>query len=207
MSEATIVSVVPRVIEEKLPGVNPGRYTIPAAKEDDIETLVIHDGYFMKYMLDDNYDRITTSAEEIAKDIVRMYSTSQVSYSPDAGPGIFYLNGAIPKSIVLSKHKDKIDEARTRQQKWFMALVIDADDFWGKFRQHKGISDLQRDACRYLGLKREWLISIPDSNAPKCPACYADLVHTLQPICGNCRSIINPAEYKKLGLEMVGAAK
>ena len=205
---STIVSLVPRLVEEFLPGVNPGVYRIPAAKNNIPEILIVTDAWFSKYMLDDHWDRIDMPSEMVAKDIVRMYSTSQVGYGPDAGPGIFVVpNKVLTKTSVLTECAEELEVAKKRQHNWFMNLIREADDLWARFHQHRMISDLNRDALKYLNMDREWRIAdFEEMNTkPKCPACYSILPAKDVPVCGNCKSIINPKKYKELGFAQVEA--
>lgn len=207
MATATIVSIVPREIDERLAEITPNRFVIPACKAGDIEILHVPDGFYYKYMLDGKSDRIEASGLSLANDVVRMYSTSQLNYRPDAKPGLFTLDGEWSKEQIKKDHADKIVTARKFQFTWFMSMIKEADDLWAKYHSHKMISDLHRASLEYMNLNRDWKIPSyeDESTKPICPACGSVLLKADAPVCATCKSIINPKKYKEMGLVAVGA--
>ena len=79
-------------------------------------------------------------------------------------------------------------------------MIKEADDHWTKFRQHRMISDPQREAARRLGFTREWLIR--EVSNTRCPACTTfnspDAI-----VCVNCKCVLQPDKVK--GLQFLGA--
>ena len=202
----TLVSVSPRKIFEEKPHIRPSMYRVDAAPTDDIAILVIEDAIDYVYAGEGKHiDRIVL-ASEVAKSIIASHCGSQLVTNPNAQPGLFYVDGKLNKAEIKTKFKAEIDEAKKRQRSWFINIVKDADDLWQRFRQHRVISQLHRDACNYLNMKREWNITVdPDANI-LCPACGANLPHPQVTICGTCRTIIKPEEHaKRFGL--AGATK
>ncbi len=203
--KTTIISVVPFEINENKPGLYPGHFIIPSAKKDDFEMLVVDRSVHHVYMdMDRGSLTVPTVSEEIARSICEDYSRAQLAYEKgEVEPGLFYIPGEYKdKKAVLAAHKDKIDAARARQKNWFMRLVEIADDEWNKYHSHKMISDVQRYAAEFLGLEREWNVKGQVESLTQCPACKSQItVGAL--VCSVCRTIVNPEEYKKRGLQAV----
>jgi hypothetical protein len=194
--EATIVSVYPFLIDESKPGLNPGRFIIPAAKEGDFETLIINDSRFAVYMDADRGSLwIPHPGMLVAKSIVEDFIPFNMEATMETGPGVFYLEGALTKLEVMTKHKARIDKARESQNRWFEALVILADNDWNKYHRHSTMTDVQRFAAKKLGLKRDWLIT-KASDVKNCPACMGVIPEGAS-ICQICRVIIDPEKAKK----------
>lgn len=203
---STVISIVPFVIEEKKPGLYPGHFRIPAVKDNDIEVLIVGGSVHHVYLDSDRGSlTIPTLSSEVARSIVEDYKGAQLGYAPGvAEPGIFWVQGEFDKKTALATHKNKIDHARVLQRQWFVTLVEVADDEWNKYHSHKMISDLQRYASKFLGMEREWNIQATADANTFCPACRAVLDRQAL-VCGNCRTIIKPEEYKKANLSQVGA--
>ena len=79
---------------------------------------------------------------------------------------------------------------------WFANLVQLADDDWAQTRQYKTISDLQRKACKYLNLTRDWNFDIFTSQNNSCWACK-ESIHPDALVCSKCNAILNASEYAK----------
>ena len=202
MSKSTLVSTLPFKLTESKPGLNPAYYEVPAAEFGDISILVIEDGFhiFLVPGTDDRTPpmRVTDTSSQIAKSLIDDYISAnlEVDLETEAIPGMFYLDGPLTADIVKKAHKDKIEEAKLRTHKWFQRLITLADDDWAKYHQHKAITELQRSACNYLGLKREWNFNVVEMLANLCWACKSP-VHPEALICNQCKAIINSFEYEK----------
>lgn len=216
----TVVSTVPFAIEENKPGLYPGYFTIPAAQKDDIEVLVVDKAVSYLYL---DHERgsapIHHPGEEVAAALCRDYINGNLRIvSEEAEPGIFFVTEALtrlkdePESVYLSrvkadikkKYATRIQEALRRQKNWFIQLVEFADDEWNKFHNHKMISDLQRYACDYLGLTREWNVKGESLGNVFCPACQSTISKDAI-VCPQCRVVVKPEEYKAKKFETVGA--
>lgn len=194
---ATIVSIVPREINEVNPHVNPGRFVIPAAEEGDYNILHVGPAIDMVYASEGRHIERTILGSEIAEDVVNGYTSSQIYSGATSKPGVFAVSGKLSKHEIKEKHQDKLLLARMNQFRWFNNLVKNADDSWSKVRQHGVISDLARDAAKALKVKKEWTIEISHSSDNFCPACAAKLLNADVTICKECRTIIRPEEHAK----------
>lgn len=203
--KTTIVSLYPFELNEDKPGLYPGRFTIPAASAGDISILTIDRAVHHVYLdMDRGSLTVPTPSEEVARAICQDFISAQLAYSPgEAEPGLFFVEGSFTKKEVLDKFKDRISGAKERQRQWYVRLVEVADDEWAKYHSHKSISDLQRFAAVQLGLEREWNVQGTADAHQFCPACKMVMSADAM-ICGSCRTIVKPEEYKKAGFATAG---
>lgn len=206
-TKVTFVSVVPREIRLPQPHINPSMYVIPAAKNGP-EILIIGEATHFVYMGEGRQLQQTEPAYKIADALINQYVNSQLCIGEDTAPGVFWVPGVNNKEDIKKKHQEQLSRAYAVQKNWFTALVREADDVWTKFHQHKSISELQREACKALDLKRDWMIVPADENVKKCPACGSAILLDTAFVCATCHYIINPLlaeQAKKQGMVPVGA--
>jgi hypothetical protein len=194
----TFVSLLPFPIREDMPHINPSRYELEAAPKDGFSILHINNATDYVYAGDGKHvDRIVL-AKDIAENLRQMVAQSQMSIGENASPGIFIVDGHLSKGEVAEKFGTKLKVAQIQQRNWFKNLVKEADDTWGKFRQHRTISDLHRYACGALALQREWNIDMNTETGPVfCPACSSPLINADVTVCATCHTIIKPEEHAK----------
>lgn len=196
MSKATVVSIVPFEVRRDMPGVFPGYYSIPPAKDGDFEILHVEDAKCYVYVLDGRgYDRVEP-AEQIAKSIAEDFIRDQLAQTEDCHPGIFWVEGHPSKIEIKAKFKKELDKSREVQNNWFKALVRLADDDWQRTHQYRSITDIQRSAANWLNLKRDWIDAVSEDRRI-CPACGED-VRAGFPICKNCKAILDSEKLKDL---------
>ncbi len=196
--KCTIVSVVPFYIkEEEKPGLTPSLYKLPSSKDGKLGLLTIDEAKRAVFIDGDRGSMyMHCPAEDIAKSLVFDYSIAQPAQDSEAGPGLFYVNGEFTdEKIVREKYKAEVIEAENRQKRWFIRLVQLADDTFARTKRLSLISDLDRTACRFLGLKREWLSDDPTMMF-NCPVCVT-VVSNLAAVCFACHAILKPEEIKK----------
>lgn len=206
-SKSTIISLVPFELNESKPGLYPGAYKIPAAKENDFELFVVTDAVHYVYLdMDRGSISVPTVSAEVARSICEDYKISKLGFvAGEAEPGLDYVEGEYKdKKSVLAVAKDKIERMMALQKQWFIQLVEIADDEWSKYHSHKSVSDIQRYAAKFLGLEREWNVEGTAESNTFCPACRS-VVMVGAVVCGACRTIIKPEEYKKFGFQTAGA--
>lgn len=205
----TIVNFLPYALEETKPGLIPDKYYVPGSKDGKPGVLHIGDAKSHLYIRDGKTFPILHSAEEVAKSIVEDYNIAQLEASHDAHPALFYLPGKISATAVLTvpELKKTVDEARKKQNLWFMRLVRKADDDWKKYGQHRMITDIQRHAASSLGMiNKEWYHNPEPEEFVKCPACRVTVEATAA-VCHNCNYIINEARAAELGISKASVAK
>lgn len=204
---SSLVSFSKRDISADIPGMFVDRYNIPSAPDGSI--LHVEDSFYYKPdPVNNTHDRIDVSSEQLVRSIVHMHLTSQLGYRPDEHPALFCV---INREVKLEDFKTDKELARLKalalsaQRKWFISLVKLADDDWQRYHSHHMVSDIQRTAARELGLKRDWVMSIPDEELPKvsgCPFCGMNLLNPEAPICPTCGKVHNPLKLAEIEARM-----
>jgi hypothetical protein len=204
----SLISTLPFRLEERKPGLIPEYYEILPAPKDGISVTGISDGHHnMLVPLSDDKTppiRIIDLGEKIAEAIIQDYTLASlgIDYTPHeetgaiAVPGFFWVEGNIVPSIAMKVHESKIKSAINNTKRWFERLVKIADDDWQRYHQFKMITDLQRSACKYLSLEREWNFDVFKNQMSLCWSCKSS-VHPEAITCSSCRAILNMEEYKK----------
>lgn len=203
--------MLPYKLVENKPGLNPNEYIIPAAVQGDLSLTIIPNNIFYLVNTDPLADakevrviKVPVPAQELAESIINDYTTGLLAVEqPDATPGIFPVRGNYSdKKIVTVKFAKEIEFYKQTQNRWFQRLVDIADDTWAKSNSPVGISDIQRDACRYLGYQRQWLNPLPLEVQDKCPFC-TNPINKGAIKCVTCGEILDKKKYG----ELVGATK
>ena len=197
MSQSTVVSLVPFSIPCRKSGLLPFEYLIPEYKGGPCAVLIVENGSRSIYL---DHDRgsegVIVHSEEIANALVADYSVSQPGQDDDGGPGLFWVKKAHTAKEVGEKFPQRIKNALEMQKRWWGTLVRLADDTWTAGHKFSQIGDLDRTACRELGLKRDWLDDSPD-KITKCLACTT-LISTEAVVCFACHAVLKQEEYKKI---------
>jgi hypothetical protein len=199
----TIVSVAPFDIEEMKPGLVPSVFKIAAVQQYDVGFELCYVGYnlqkkkpenvFHYWYIDETRGSVVVPqpSRQIAESIIEDYCRAQVAQTTEARPGMFAVDGFIPRDKVDKECAMQLMEARKRQKNWFLALVMMADKDWSKNHRHDLILDTMRFAARQLGLEREWLF---ESSMNRCPGCRSN-IDAAAIVCGTCGWILKPQEY------------
>lgn len=188
-------------MKESKPGLFPAEYVIPPVNAGEkFNLLIVLDGRRPVFLDGERgSEYMFVSSESIANSLVQDYITGQpalgVENIEECQPGLFWTPGEMGRKDVETKLVDRLAKYSAAQKKWWQALVRLADDLWTANHQYNQISDLERTACRQLGVKRDWLDDSPDSII-KCPVCTT-LVSSSAIVCFACKVILNPEEYKK----------
>jgi hypothetical protein len=174
----------------------PSEFIIPAATEKKPGILVVSDGQRGVYLDQDRgTEMVTVPAKTVAASLVADYILSQPGQDQEAGPGVFFVDGVFTSEQVKERFPVEVAKASKVQWDWWKRLVRLADDTWQTSHIIAQIGDLDRTACRMLGLKRAWLDDSPDSMT-KCPVCTT-LISTSAIVCFACHVILKPEEYKQ----------
>ena len=187
---ATVISICPFPIHEFKPGLFPATFSIPAVPEGGVETLIVGNRIIVRQRVPviGNILEIPVPAVQVAKSIVDDRLTGQLLIKEGSRPGLFWVPGEYNNKEAAEHFAPQIADARMIQKQWFLDLVIMADDDWNKTHQHRFISDLQRYACRILGLNRPWSTETVDNVQDKrCLACYSPM-HAKATICPTCKT-------------------
>jgi len=203
----TLVSTLPFRLSERKPGLIPEFFEVNAAEREDISVTHLQDAYYnmLVPLADDRTPpiKIPVLGETVAQGLIDDYvgASLGVNYEPKeesgavAMPGMFWIEGTKDKVLIANQHKEQVKKALNNTKYWFENLIKIGDDDWGKFHQYKMITDLQKKACKYLGLQREWNFDIFAHQTNLCPACKSTL-HPDAIICNGCKCIIDMEKYK-----------
>jgi hypothetical protein len=204
MSKSTVVSLLPIELSEKKPGIYPGNFIVPAAKDDEFEVLEVGNSVAHVYM-DESRGSITIvqESEVVARAIVDDYINSCIAVDrlTNTIPGLFWVEGEFTKAGILAKFPEKVKEANVCQSRWFHSLVKMADDDWARNRSHKSITPLQKIAATrlepFLG-KKEWASAVDIQSFKACKFCTSQIPveAVVCPVCA--RAQVSDAELAKL---------
>ena len=199
--KATIVSLLPRALNERKPGLSPSRFNIEAAAENDFNILVVNNiSYHMQSINDGQLVNVPVPADEVANSFCNDFIHSQLATSdePYAIPGLFWVEGELTKKKIESEWAEKLASISDAQNNWFRNLIASAEDEWSRYHQHRMISDIQRLAAKRMNYEAEWTM-VSQTIAPKrCPACQTTIMHQEAIICSTCRCVLDMNKYKSM---------
>lgn len=204
MAKATIVSIYPKDINERKPGIHPGQFIIPAAKLGEFSSLIVDDAFFWIDFAEPERKPIKQIvdgfklATAVVEDFCRNIPGYRIGENYKASPGMFVIAEAVTPVVIAQSYKPQLAEALVNQNNWFKQLVTEADDTWEKTRTHRAISSLQRLAAKNLGLEKEWIVeTVSDKGIKFCPACRTR-VHPDAVVCSSCQCILDEDKYAKM---------
>jgi hypothetical protein len=158
-ANATVVSILPAKVNEEKPGLYPGTFQIPAAKDGDFNILHVGVSHYIVYLDSSRGSlRVPELGSKIARSIVEDFIKAQIGVEDGREPGLFWVEGHLTKEEILAKHKDLLEQAKEKQKNWFTALVMLGDDNWVRYGTHSAISGVQITAAKSLGHKAEWVL-------------------------------------------------
>jgi hypothetical protein len=196
---STVVSLVPFDIREEKPGLYPGRFYIPASKDNTPSILFVHTGLHFVYLDETRGSvRVKDLSGDIANSIVKDYLSSQLGSDDNARPGLFWLPEEVSLLTLTSKHKDLLEENKRVQKNWFINCCKIADNDWQRYHQHNVISHTQRIMADLIGWRpeeHEWMSPLTTLKTTPCPACG---LQTTAAICPNCRCVLDKERVKDL---------
>ncbi len=206
MDTCTIVSVYPRDIVERKLTIEPGVFTLPAGSEEVPSITVIGSSSWWKDVGDDQpLIEVPVSSVTVARSVVNDFCNGLLGVNMgDTMPGIFFVPGTHTIESIRKNYSTALNEAITKQKKWFATLVKLADTLWSRSNGNPlSISDDMRLAAKYLGLDtKAWLQDFQAMSTVNCVACGA-MRNPAFPVCPNCRTVIDVARAKELNLELV----
>jgi|SRR5262245_47054176 len=202
MDKSTIVSVYPKVIDERKITLEPGVFHLDAAPEKGFSILTVGPSSWWKETDPDQpLLEISNSSIQVAESVIKDYCNGLFMYSPtDSGPGLFYVPGEFDKPGIMLKFADKVEGARKRQRTWYERLVVAADVLWARTNGNPlAINDDMRLAAQELQLKEKpWLKDYTTLTMINCPFC-GTLARPGFPVCSQCSHVIDKIAYDKLG--------
>lgn len=202
---STVVSTIPLLINETKPGLVPNNFIIEPAKKGQFTKLIVGTSYHFILNADPKLpphaipEESHIVANSIVTDLKGSYMGIRSQPQADgsiAMPGVFWVEGEASDEEIKTKHKALLESAFKNTKTWFQQLVKIADDDWNRFRQRGMITDLQRTACTYLGLEKEWDVGTLLLQSSSCWACKSS-IHPDTIICPKCNTVVNKEEYDK----------
>jgi len=203
LDKSTVVSILPKEIDETKHTIQPGRFIIPPGSYDKPALLVVGSSSWWKET-DEGQPmlEIPHSSIQIADSIVKDYCNGILACNMgDTMPGLFYVPGNYDVEKLKKEYKKELDDALLRQRNWYSELVKLGDVLWARSNGNPlTISEDMRLAANELNLtNKEWLRDVQIMELVRCKAC-GSLKNPAYPICPTCKAIDNPELAKKLGL-------
>jgi hypothetical protein len=197
VKQASIVSVFPHEFRENKPGLHPGNFHILAAESlDDPSITIINPSRYNIYLGENRNFSVDVPAYEVAKSLVADLVGSMVEYDIDAHAGLIAVDGILTSITLKTKFNEQLTLLKSVQERWFRKLVDLADKDWSRTKSPMAVSDLQRTACKLLGLSKEWSETSEARTVIECIACRS-LIPSDSIICKNCKTVLNPEAYKR----------
>jgi len=201
---STIVSILPKEIDEKKCTIQPGRFIIPPGTFDKPALLTIGPSSWWKEISDEEpLLEIPISSIVVANSVVQDYCNGIYSCNMgDSMPGLFFLPGRWNRNELMKEKKSMLDMALIKQLNWYKSLVKIADTLWARTNGNPlSISDDMRLAAKELNLDggKEWTKDSQTMELVRCKAC-GSLKNPAFPICSSCKAIDDPEKAAKLGL-------
>jgi hypothetical protein len=192
MDRCTIVSILPKEINETKYTIEPGRFIIPAGTYEKPSILVVGSSSWWKDIDEDQpMLEIPVSSIQIADSVVKDYCNGMLGCNMESAmPGLFFVLGEHTVAEILLKYKTKLDEVKTKQDNWYKILVKIADSLWSRTNGNPlTISDEMRMAARSLNYNDKlWLKDFQISELVRCNAC-GGMKNPLYPVCPVCKAI------------------
>lgn len=216
MDRSTIVSLLPKMITEYKPTLFPGRFTIPAAKPGDYELFIVEPSSWFIPNLTERQPptEVPVNSIELARSIVQDYCNGIFQCDMDTKmPGLFYIPGEYSRKTIVNyvsetgvTFQTMLDNAKKKQQNWFLALIDSADQLWARSSGNPlAISDDARIAAEVLQLnEKPWMKNNVAVGLINCRFC-GEMINPLYPVCKHCHAILDPKKAKELDIQFAVA--
>jgi hypothetical protein len=192
MDRATIVSIFPLEINETKCTLQPSVFSVPAGTYEKPSILVVGpSSWWREIDPEQPLLEIPVASILIADSVVRDYCVGLLGCDMgDSMPGLFYVPGEITFVEIKTKHKNLLEIANRKQNKWFEYLVKQADIDWARTQGNPlAINQLSKMAASSLGIEdRDWLKGYRQVNMVRCAGCGA-MKNPTFPICPTCKLI------------------
>jgi len=203
LDKSTVVSILPKVIDERKVTIQPGVFHIDAGTIEKPAVLVVgSSSWWREVDMDQPLLEIPLSSIQIADSIVRDYCNGLLACNmEDRMPGLFYIPGEFSVERIQKECPAMLASAEAKQRRWLAELVRIADILWSRSNGNPlSISDDARMACKVLNLQNKpWLGDAIAMELVRCVACGA-LRNPRFPICGTCKAIVDKDLAKQLDL-------
>lgn len=192
MDKSTIVSILPKEIDETKHTVQPGRFIIQPGTFEKPSLLVVGPSSWWREIDEEQpLLEIPVSSIQIADSVVKDYCNGILACNMEtAMPGLFYVPGAYDIEGIRKSFKAELDKALARQKGWYTILIKLADSLWARSNGNPlAISDDMRLAAKEMNIQtKDWMKDFQMVDMVRCFACGA-LKNPLYPVCAACRAI------------------
>jgi hypothetical protein len=192
MDQCTIVSILPKEINEVKHTIEPGRFHIEPGSPEHPKVLVVGaSSWWREIDLDQPMLEIPVSSIQVAHSVIVDYCNGMLECDmADCMPGLFFVMGVETPESIKTKYKSKLEETKAKQNNWYTKLVRVADSLWARSAGNPlCIADDMRIAARSLNLdSKPWLTDFQAPQLSKCKAC-GGLRNEAYPICPTCKVI------------------
>lgn len=192
MDRCTIVSIFPKEIIEFKYTIEPGRFVIPKGSYEDPGILTIGSSSWWKdYDVEQPMLEIPVNSIQLADSIIKDYSNGMLGCNmSDCMPGLFFVLGEQTKLQIQANFKEKLKDAKTKQDNWYRVLVRLADSLWARTGGNPlAIWEEMKVAAIALNENdKPWLKSHQIAEMERCVAC-GTLKNPAYPVCPACKAI------------------
>lgn len=204
MDKCTIVSIMPKPLDETKPTISPGRFMLKAGSYENPSILVIGSSSWWREISEEEpLLEIPDGSVVVASAVVTDFCNGLLCCNmSDSMPGLFYLPGSLTVKLIKEHHQSDLDRANIKQKNWFRELVKEADKLWARTNGNPiSITEDMRIAAKELNLlSKDWMREHQMMDNVRCKAC-GTLRNPEFPMCPNCRAIDNPELATKLGIK------
>lgn len=191
MDKCTIVSILPKDIDEIKFTIEPGRFKLQAGNLEKPSVLVVGSSSWWKDIdVEQPMLEIPVSSIQVAESVVKDYCNGMLGCNMDSAmPGLFFVLGAHSSLEIVMKYKEKLKEVNEKQMNWYKILVKIADSLWSRTNGNPlTISTEMRLAATSLGMERTWLKDFQIVELVRCVGC-GNMRNPEYPICSACKMI------------------
>lgn len=190
MDKSTVVSILPKEIDETKYTIQPGRFIIAPGTVENPAVLVVGPSSWWREIDEDQpLLEIPVSSIQVADSIVKDYCNGIFACDMDSKmPGLFYVPGEYDVEGIRKNFAKPLANAIAKQKNWYTLLVKLADSLWARSNGNPlAISDDMRLAAKELNIQtKDWMKDFQMVDMVRCFACGA-LKNPLYPICAACR--------------------
>jgi len=134
MDVSTVVSILPKEIDERKWTIQPGKFLIPPGSFENPGVLVVGPSSWWKE-LDEEQPllEIPCSSIQVADSVVKDYCNGILGCNMgDTMPGLFFVPGEWNADGIKRERRGELNQALMRQRNWYKVLVKMADTFWAR---------------------------------------------------------------------------
>lgn len=189
IDKSTIVSIFPKMVEERKPTIQPGIFVIPPGSMEHPSLLVVGPSSWWREIDEEQpLLEIPVSSIQIADSVVKDYCNGVLACDmANIMPGLFYVAGEHDITSIKKHFQRQLDITNAKQKNWFTLLITMADSLWARSNGNPlAIADDMRLAAREMNqTTKDWMKDFQMIEMVRCKAC-GSIKNPLYPICATC---------------------